>query len=282
MKEHNGIDPAVLAGYEAGREFGRLRRGLGLVECARTREILLEALPAAPAVVYDVGGGYGEYAWWLASLGHRVALFDLAGENIRLAGELAAEYPGVALEGMEVADARTIHRPGGSADTVLLMGPLYHIVEREERGRALKEAARLLKPGGKLFAAAITRWSTALWAASAYGRENDLLGEAAFGRMLRREWATGHHIHEAGSAYRGLGRSYFHRPEELREELAAAGFEGAALHGVVGPGWLVPCLDEAWADPHRREAVLGLVRELGEEEALLGLSTHLLAVAEKR
>ena len=66
--------------------------------------------PLAPAVIYDIGGGYGEYAWWLASQGYRVHLFDLSETNIRLSAELADEYPGSSLCAAEVADARS-YRP---------------------------------------------------------------------------------------------------------------------------------------------------------------------------
>ena len=64
------IDATVLAGYNAGIERNRLREGIGLIEFERTKEILLEKLPPPPAVIYDIGGAYGEYAWWLASLGY--------------------------------------------------------------------------------------------------------------------------------------------------------------------------------------------------------------------
>ena len=87
------IDPAVLAGYDAGTEWNRLRSGHALIEFLRTKEILREKLPAPPAVIYDIGGAYGEYSWWLASLGYEVHLFDLSETNIRMSDELAAEYP---------------------------------------------------------------------------------------------------------------------------------------------------------------------------------------------
>ena len=52
------IDTAVLAGYNAGIERDRLRTGIGLIEFERTKEILLEKLPKAPSVIYDIGGAY--------------------------------------------------------------------------------------------------------------------------------------------------------------------------------------------------------------------------------
>ena len=102
------IDTAVLAGYNAGIERGRLRTGIGLIEFERTKEILLEKLPKPPAVVYDIGGAYGEYAWWLASMGYEVHLFDLSVTNIAMSAELAVEYPGVRLASATVSDARSV------------------------------------------------------------------------------------------------------------------------------------------------------------------------------
>lgn len=48
------IDKDVLAGYNAGIEKGRLHRGLGLVEFERTKEILRQMLPPAPAVIHTI------------------------------------------------------------------------------------------------------------------------------------------------------------------------------------------------------------------------------------
>ena len=127
------IDENVLAGYNNGIERGRLRTDLGLIEFERTKELLLQNLPKPPAVIFDIGGGYGEYSWWLASLGYEVHLFDISETNIRMALELGTEYPGITLATAEICDARKVERPDQSADAVLLMGPLYHIVEREER-----------------------------------------------------------------------------------------------------------------------------------------------------
>jgi ubiquinone/menaquinone biosynthesis C-methylase UbiE len=45
---------------------------------------------------------------------------------------------------------------------VLLLGPLYHLVQAEARQAALAESARVLRPGGVLVAAGISRWASAL------------------------------------------------------------------------------------------------------------------------
>src|ERR1700742_476509 len=62
--------------YSSRPEAERLLRGIGQLEAVRTRELLTEILPPSPAVVYDVGGGTGYYAAWLAAQGHTVHLLD--------------------------------------------------------------------------------------------------------------------------------------------------------------------------------------------------------------
>ena len=275
------IDADVLRSYNLGVEKDRLRTDSGLIEFARTCEILQEKLPPPPAVIYDIGGGYGEYAWWLADKGYQVYLYDISEKNIDMAERLAAEYPGYALAAREVADARSVRRPDASADAVLLFGPLYHIVEYDERQNALKECFRLLKPNGLLFSAAITRYATTLWAITTYGLKNELLGDADFIEMITRELADGQHIKKPDTKYKGMGRSFFTLPDELKCELSAAKFWDVDIRGVVGPAWLTPNLDEQWKNEARRENILRIVRLLEKEAPILGVSTHLLAIARR-
>ncbi len=265
----NLIDPNGLANYNAGIEVGRLHRGLGLIEFARTKEILLEELPPAPAVIYDIGGAYGEYAFFLAEHGYEVHLFDLAEEHIRLA---KANENAAILADTVVADARRIPREDASADAILLFGPLYHIVEREERARCLAECRRLLKPGGKLFTANITCFSTALKYTECYDWRPVLDDEDAY-RAIESTVRTGHYTGNE------IGRVYFHRPEELRAEVAAAGFMDVDLRGVIGPAWIIRGLDESWRAPVKREAIMRIVRLLEREESLMGFSTHFLSIS---
>lgn len=269
----NCIDPKGLAGYNSGVEKGRLHRGLGLIEFERTKEILLEELPKPPAVIYDIGGAYGEYAYWLASLGYEVYLYDLAKEHIRMAEELAHDAP-APLMAAEVADARSIPRSDASADAILLFGPLYHLVEAEERRKCLDECRRLLKPGGKLFTANITCFATALKYTECYDNRPALDDDAHY-RMIESTVRTG--LHRGNE----IGLVYFHRPDELRREVAAAGFTGVELRGVIGPGWIVRNIDEIWPDLVKREAVMRIVRLLDREESLMGFSTHFLSVSRK-
>ena len=275
------IDKDVLAGYNAGTEKNRLHTDLGLIEFERTKEILQETMPKPPGVICDIGGGYGEYSYWLASLGYDVYLYDIAEKNIEIAHELSGKYPDK-LRTIEIADARDIDQPDSSADAILLLGPLYHIVACDERRLALDECHRLLKPGGLLFTAAITRYATTLWAVSTYGVNNKLLDEPEFFEMIEREVKTGQHIKNPASRYKGIGRSYFHLPYELKAEIDSAGFADTDVRGVIGPAWLIPNLGEMWKDERKRESIMRIVRLCEKEESIIGLSTHLLTISRKK
>ena len=64
--------------YERGEEADRLSAsGSGQLEFERTKQIVLRQLPPPPAMVADIGGGPGRYAFWLAGLGYRVLHRDI-------------------------------------------------------------------------------------------------------------------------------------------------------------------------------------------------------------
>ena len=246
------IDNAVLAGYNAGIERDRLRTGIGLIEFERTKEILLEKLPTPPAVIYDIGGAYGEYSWWLASLGYEVHLFDLSKTNIAMSAELATDYPGVKLASATVCDARSIPWPDKSADAVLLMGPLYSITEYEERILAIRESRRLLKDDGILFSAALTPYSVlvpriALYHIDGTAKRRELDDPAVIS-MIERALEDGCYCNPEKKIASGLGSSHLHTAKALREELSEGGFDTATVHGIMGGAWLAPNLDELLAN----------------------------------
>ena len=279
------IDATVLAGYNAGIERDRLRTGIGLIEFERTKEILLEKLPPPPAVIYDIGGAYGEYAWWLASLGYEVHLFDLSETNIAMSAELAEEYPGTHLAAAAVCDARAIPRPDASADAVLLMGPLYSITEYEERILAIRESRRLLKDGGLLFAAALTPYSVLVSRLAVY-HENDTpkrreLDDPAVLGMIGRALEDGCYINPEKKIASGMGSSHLHTAKALREELLCGGMTTSSVHGVMGGAWLAPNIHELMINEETKRTLMKTVRMLDTHEEIIGLSGHLLAVARK-
>ncbi len=75
--------------------------------------------------------------------------------------------------------------------------------------------------------------------------------------------------------------AYFHRPDELGNEVSGAGLDVTGIYGVEGPGWILPDVSERMADPGRRASLLDVARRLEVEPAMVGASAHLLAIARR-
>jgi ubiquinone/menaquinone biosynthesis C-methylase UbiE len=260
--------------YQEVAEEGRLAVGPGQLELARTQEVVLRYLPPPPATLLDVGGASGAHALWLAQKGYQVHLLDAVPRLVEEAQRRSETSPH-RLCTCQVGDARQLPFPEGMADGVLLLGPLYHLTETAERLRALREVYRVLRPGGVLFAAAISRWASAL-----DGVARDLFVDPAFAAIVQQDLEQGQHRNRTDN-WDYFTTAYFHRPEELQAEVVSAGFHCQALLGLEGPGWILSDFDDRWADPRKREDLLRVARALEGEGSIVGLSAHLLAVGTK-
>jgi SAM-dependent methyltransferase len=156
---------------------------------------------------------------------------------------------------------------------VLLLGPLYHLTAAADRARALSEARRVLKPGGQLFAGAISRWASAL-----DGLARDLFQDPRFAAIVAQDLREGQHRNPT-ERLDYFTTAYFHRPDELCAEVVGAGLSVEGLYGVEGPGWVLSDVTARLADPRRRTDLLQVARLLESEPSLVGVSAHLLVVA---
>jgi SAM-dependent methyltransferase len=269
------IASEIQAYYALGLEASRLDEGYFPLEEARTRELIGRSLPPGPLRVLDVGGASGRYALWLAAQGHEVHLIDpvpLHVEQARAASGSAARP----LASTGVGEARRLELSDACFDALLLLGPLYHLPERADRLAALGEARRVLKPGGWLFAAAISRFAALLdWLGG-----GPRIADAEFREIALADARHGRHVNTTGRP-EIFTTAYFHRPEELRQELRQAGLAPIELLAVEGPGALVRDFATAWREPGLRKSILAGVRLVEREGTLIGMSPHLLAVARR-
>jgi SAM-dependent methyltransferase len=270
---HSPKPEAIAAHYASGYEADRLHQGAGQLDRERSRELLGRFLPPAPATVLDVGGGPGGHACWMAARGYQVHLIDVTPLHVELARQASARQPESPLAGTAVGDARTLSWGTATADAVVLFGPLYHLTDRADRLQALREARRVLRPGGVLLAAAISRFASTL-----DGLCRGFLKDPQFAEIVRRDLADGQHQNPTGRPEYFMD-TFFHHPDELRGEVAEAGFAAASVYGVEGPGWLLSDFDAWWDNGEHRNRLLQLARALETEPSLLGASAHLMAVA---
>ena len=237
--------------------------------------MLSRYLPPAPATVLDVGGGSGVYALPLAEDGYEVRLIDPVPLHVEQARAGSALQPEASLAGVEVGDARALSQASETVDAVLLLGPLYHLTQREDRVRALREARRVVRPGGVVLAVGISRFASTI-----DGLYQGLLADDEFEAIVERDVETGQHRNPTGRP-QWFTTAYFHLPGELREETGEVGLRVEALVGIEGPARNLPDLDAWLEDPVRRAKLLAAVRRVEAAPDLLGASPHLLVVGRR-
>ncbi len=223
----------------------------------------------------DVGGGTGIYSFWLSRQGYEVHLVDPVSAHIDQAQKEAKKHPEYPLARMRVGDAFGLDQPESSLDVVLLLGPLYHLTEKKDRLRALEEARRVLRPGGWLFAAAISRFASVL-----DGLFRGYLDDPEFVRIVDRDLENGQHRNPTNNLLY-FTTSFFHRPDEFFQEIKESGLSVEKMLAVEGVGWLLQNFEERWQDPDKQAQLLDVLRRLEEEPCFLGASAHLMAVARK-
>ena len=259
------LDNNIQKFYETGVEKDRLNKNMGRLEKERTDKLLSQYLPRPPAKILDVGGGVGIYAFDLARKGYHVYLIDPVLANIEEAKKLGKDK-NTSLDGYIVGDARNIEMSDESVDVVLFMGPLYHL-NSSDRKIALSEAYRVLKPDGKLFAVAISRFCNALGSFVKGQMEDPDFEKAVFNSL------------EKGYYFYKGGLFFSHWPQELENEIQDVGFENVSLHAIQGFGF---CLDNRnWDDENLRKKLLKVIELTEKETSVLGISDHLMAISQK-
>ncbi len=240
-------------------------------EYAVSLRALHNYLPKPPASIIDIGGGPGRYAFALAAQGHAVTLVDLSSANLVFAQQKEIET-GSHLHARLQANALDLSVfPDQGFEAALLMGPLYHLLDGKERLQALREAYRLLKPGGILVAAFISRYAAIRDSAKAYP-EWLLKHPDSVERLL----ANGTNLGD-----QGFTEAYFTHPDEIIPLCQAAGFETICRMGcegvVAGHEQKINQLEgtdfEKWADINYR---------IGQDPAMIGASDHILYIGIKK
>ena len=266
MSTQNPVEQMYDADSEG--EWQRLERHR--TEFGVTMRALADYLPPLPATVFDIGGGPGRYAIALAKRGYEVSLLDLSQGNLALAAkkmavanvQFAQIVHGNALDLSAFSD--------DSFDTVLLLGPLYHLLHQDERLQVVQEGLRVLKRNGRFFAAFVTRFAPFRDAAANY--PDWLVNNREYAEQIL---ATG--VHDRG---KGFVNVYFAHPAEICPFMESAGLQTLNLIGCEG---IVSAIEtkvnqlaradfDLWVDFNYR---------LGQEPSLHGAADHLLYIGEK-
>lgn len=260
--------------YSSEIEKDRLELDIFKLEGIRTREIIGRFLSKSKMLIADIGGGAGYYAFWLQEKGHEVSLVDLSPKNIELANKYSM-HTGILLTGSEIGDATDLNFGEEQFDLVLLLGPLYHLTNKEERVKALSEAKRILKPGGMLLAAVISRYASLF-----DGFKRDLINDDLFEKLLIDDLKTGIHLNETENL-EYFTTAYFHTPSEIKSEIIESKLKFEKLIAIESFGWFIDNLKEKSENQNYMSKLRKILNMVESNDDIIAMSPHIMAIARK-
>jgi SAM-dependent methyltransferase len=267
----------------AEKEWNRLARDhYHRLELEVTLHFIEKYVPRGSRIL-DVGGGPGRYTIALLDKGYKVALADIsAGLLAKARQEIARVRRRSNLCGLYKRCATDLEGiPGKSFDAVLLLGPLYHLCGASERRKAVKEALRVLKPGGFIFSAVITRFSPVrdmlTWKPD-LARKYLFEKSAELGKILSEGV-----YHNKSEDPRGFTDAYFARTGDIPgiyRELGVAQAEAFSCEGIAA--FLDAQINGIVDNKRTWKKLLSLVIETSTEPSILGSGEHSVFVGKKR
>lgn len=220
--------------------------------------------------VLDIGGGPGRYSLYLAKRGCDVTLFDLSDANIEFAKQKAAEQ-GVTIKTV-CGDARVADcLLNEQYDHVLLMGPMYHLLEESDRIKAVNSALKLLKSNGVLFASFINMIAGMIYAMKF---KPDIISDQSenefYNTLLKNQSFAGEAFTQA----------YFARQDEILPFMEK--FQLKKLHFIGQESITSPCENNIMSQPQEIVNLwLDFCEKICEREDLLSWSEHLMFIGRK-
>jgi SAM-dependent methyltransferase len=262
----------IAAYYNNDPEVERSRLDRHQLEHELTWRYLNQYLPSHGSIL-EIGAATGRYTLGLARRGYSVTAVDLSAANIEVCRR------NLAVAGLEeqvrlvLADARDLGVVTDKGfDAILLMGPLYHLIEEADRKTALREASDRLRAGGILCSAFISR----------FGVMGDLMNKLPDWIENQEEVQS---LLENGRSpdnlpRNGAFRGYFATVSEIAPLHEALGFETLALVGVEPA---ISADDESYnrLQGEQRQRWLDLLYKISAEKSIVGASRHLLYIGRK-
>ena len=136
--------------YNSYDEDSRLVSKHGMVEFLTTMHYIEKYLKPGDRLL-EIGAGTGRYSHTLARQGYSVDAVELVEHNIEVFKSNAKENENINIFQGNALDLSLFE--DNQYDITLLLGPLYHLYNKEDKRKAISEALRVTKKGGIVVAA---------------------------------------------------------------------------------------------------------------------------------
>ena len=264
------MNEELIAYYGKYNEDKRLTTPYGRVEYLTTLRYIDRFIAGRTGLsILETGAATGRYSLELAARGHDVTAVDLVRYNIGILKQKAGREGLLPHVKAYVGDARKLRKVADSSqDLVLILGPLYHVFTEEEKVDILREAARVVKPGGKVFAAYIMNE----FAVMTYGFHEGHILESQTAGKIDENYHVRNTVEDLFS---------FDRLEDLDRYRKAAGLRRVLTVSQDGP---VNYMREDFKNMPEEifQEFLRYHWSVCERKDLLGASCHVIDILEKR
>ncbi|PKH06897.1 class I SAM-dependent methyltransferase [Moritella sp. Urea-trap-13] len=260
----------LIAQYTDANEDSRLtRQFIAQMEFDTTMHVLKEYL--APKIkVIELGAATGRYSLKFANMGCDTTAVELAPDQVNILQRKAKEQ-NITLSIHEGNACSIPFIESNSYDLCVILGPLYHLQTQELREQAISEAYRILKPGGVLAVAYISRYFVAGMFAQQYP---ELITPEILSTLLE----SGLVPSQFADSFFNVG--YFATPAEMESLVSEHGFtklrhvatDGFNRYISSGVNHFTPEQYKTWLNYHLK---------ICDEPSLLGSSNHGLLLAKK-
>lgn len=153
MKERN-LDNIINSFYKDNyEEDERLTRDkMHYIEFVTTTKYVDKYLKKGDRIL-EIGAGTGAYSLYYAKQGYKVDAIELAEANVnKFKSKITNDLDVNVIQGNAIDLSMY---SDNTFDVTLCLGPLYHLFKEEETKKAIEEAIRVTKPGGKIYLAFI-------------------------------------------------------------------------------------------------------------------------------
>lgn len=148
-KKNKSSGNSVIDFYNNYDEDGRLMRKSRMPEYLTTMKYIEKYLSSDSKII-EIGAGTGRYSVTLAEKGYDVTAVELVPHNIEKMKKKVKTHHKIKIFEGNACNLSAFQ--SDAYDIVLLLGPMYHLFNDEDKHQALSEAIRVAKPGGVVFA----------------------------------------------------------------------------------------------------------------------------------
>ncbi len=225
--------------------------------------------------ILDLGGGAGVYSFPLAKAGYEVTLADLSEDLLAMARKQKEEDDLKNLVSCDHVNATDLcSYKNDQFDVVLLFGPLYHLLENDERQKCVAEVYRVLKPCGKVFASFIPYLSGSIALVSRFCWSPEQVSV----EILEKAFESGKFNNLSDH---GFQEGYYPKSEEIEKLFAENGFNKINMRSIRGFGYEKEDMIFKFKNKSAFKHILELINQTACDKSIIETCGHAMYIGEK-